>query len=259
MSYCRIHRIDWFYDIVLENTITIDKLIHMLSIRLMPYDILQEFRDVFDKLYPNNIFFFGNNIIFIGKDRELICKGDNYNIPSSIAFSNNTNPFNYYKELINTYKSNIEIYDVLFDGNCKLVEPYIGPHYIPSKVYNLCNKTADYKLDKWLDVCMFNSDIEALKSMYKKFNFNLLRYGDILYLDDQFIYFYVGSRYLVRCEVEKKLYIPNKVLNITGLKTYIDIIKNNAGASIELPNGMGRADIVISDDCRTDLIIRMTI
>ena len=255
MSNCKIHHIDWFYDTTLNDTITIDKLIHMLSIRLIQYDILQEFRDLFDKMMPYSILFFGNNIIFIGPNKELICKSDNYNIPSSIAFTNDTNPFNYYNDLIKNYNSKVELYDVLFDINYKLIEPYIGPHYIPSKVYNLCNRTDGYKVDKWLDVCMFNNDIEALKSMYKKFNFNVLRYGDILYLDDQFIYFYVGARYLVRCEVEKKLYIPNKVLNITGLKTYISIIKNNNGASIELPNGIGRADIVFRDETKADLFL----
>ena len=257
MSYCKIHSIEWFYDIILDNTISIDKLMYILSSRLIRYDTLQEFRDLLDKILPYSILFFGNNIIFIGKNRELICKGDNYNIPSCISFTNNTNPFNYYKELMNKYGSKVELYDVLFDANYKLIEPYIGPHYIPSKVYNLCNKTDGYKSDKWLDICMCNNDIEFLKNIYKKFNFNLLRYGDILYPDDQFIYFYVGSRFLVRSEVENKLYIPNKVLTVTGLKTYIHIIKNNDGASIELPNGMGRADIVFSDDSKSDLVLRM--
>ena len=157
------------------------------------------------------------------------------------------------------YGSKVELYDVLFDVNYKLILPEIDPHYIPSKAYNLCNKTDGYKVDKWLDVCMFSNDLDFIKNIYKKFNFNLLRYGDILYLDDQFIYFYVGSRFLLRCEAENKLYIPKKVLDIVGLKTYIDIIKNNEGASIELPNGMGRADIVFLDDKKTDLVLRLNI
>ncbi len=259
MSNCKIHTIEWFYDVTLNDTINIDKLMYLLSIRLIQYDILQEFRDLFDKILPYSIIFFGNNIIFIGPNRELICKSDNYNIPSSIAFNRLTNPFEYYKELMNIHGSKVELYDVLFDVDYKLIEPEIGPHYIPSKVYNLCNKTKGYKVDKWLDVCMFSNDLDFIKNIYKKFNFNLLRYGDILYLDDQFIYFYVGARFLIRCEAEQKLYIPKKVLDIVGLKTYIYIIKNNDGASIELPNGMGRADIVFRDSSKSNLVIRMAI
>jgi hypothetical protein len=256
MSHCQIHNIEWFYDISLDNTITIDKLIYILSSRLIQYDILHEFRELFDKILPYSVLFFGNNIIFIGKDRELICKNIDYNIPTSIAFSRNTNPFIYYNELMNKYGSKVELYDVLFDVNYKLVEPEYNPHYISSKVYNLCNKNDLYKVDKWLDVCMFNHDIDILKGIYKKFNFNILRYSDILYLDDQYIYFYVGSRFLVRCEAERKLYIPFKILQITGLKTYIDIIKSNEGASIELPNSLGRADIVFGDETKADLFLR---
>jgi hypothetical protein len=256
MSYCRIHKIEWFYDIDLNGTISVDKLMYILSIRLIKYDILQEFRDLFDKILSYNVILFGNNIIFVGPDREFICKSDNYNIPKGISFNRIINPFIYYKELMNIYGSKVELYDVLFDVNYKLIEPQIGPHYIPSKAYNLCNKTDGYKVDKWLDVCMFSNDIDFIKAIYKKFNFNILRYGDILYLDDQFIYFYVGARFLIRCEAEQKLYIPNKVLNIVGLETYIDIIKNNEGASIELPNGMGRADVVFGDETKADLFLR---
>jgi hypothetical protein len=256
MSYCRIHKIEWFYDIEIDGTISLDKLMYILSSRLIQYDILQEFRVLIDKILPYNVILFGNNIIFIGPNKELICKSDSYNIPATIAFNRITNPFEYYKELMNIYGSKLELYDVLFDVNYKLIEPDIGPHYISSKAYNLCNKTDGYKVDKWLDVCMFNSDIDFLKGIYKKFNFNMLRYGDILYLDDQFIYFYVGARFLIRCEAENKLYIPNKVLDIVGLETYIDIIKNNEGASIELPNGMGRADVVFDDVEKTNLVLR---
>jgi len=258
MSNCRIHIIEWFYDVILNSTINIDKLMYILSSRLIQYDILQEFRDLINKIQPYNVIFFGNNIIFIGSDREFICKSDNYNIPKSIAFNRIIDPFIYYKELMNMYGSKLELYDVLFGVDYKLIEPEIGSHYIPSKAYNLCNKTDGYKVDKWLDVCMSNYDIDFLKAIYNKFNFNILRYGDILYLDDQFIYFYVGSRFLIRCEAENKLYIPNKVLDIVGLKTYIHIIKTNDGASIELPNGMGRADIVFDDVEKTDLVLRLT-
>jgi hypothetical protein len=259
MSTCKIHVIEWFYDINLDGTITIDKLMYILSIRIIRYDILQEFRDLIEQISPYSILFFGNNIIFIGVNKELICKNDNYNIPSTISFNKITNPFIYYKELMNKYNSKVELYDILFDVNYKLIEPEYNPHYIPSKVYNLCNRNNLYKVDKWLDVCMFNHDIDFLKGIYKNFNFNILRYGDILYLDDQFIYFYVGSRFLVRCEVERKLYIPFKILEITGLKTYIDIIKCNEGASIELPNGMGRADIVFGDETEADLFLRFVV
>jgi hypothetical protein len=239
----------------LDGNIDIDKLIYILSTRIVPYDLLEEFRDLFNKIKPYSVLFIGNNIIFIGKDRELICKNSDHNIPSCVAFSRNINPFIYYNELMNKYGSKVELYDVLFDANYKLIEPDIGPHYIPSKVYNLCNKNNDYTIDKWLDVCMFSNDIDFIKGIYKKFNFNILRYGDILYLDDQYIYFYVGSRFLVRCEVERKLYIPFKILQITGLKTYINIIKCNEGASIEIPNGMGRADIVFGDSTKSNLVL----
>jgi hypothetical protein len=259
MSTCKIHNIECFYDINLDGTINIDKLMYILSSRLIQYDILQEFRDLFDKIIPYSIIFVGNNIIFVGPDRELICKSYSYNIPSNIAFNRVTNPFIYYKELMNKYNSKIELYDVMFDVNYKLVEPEYNPHYIPSKVYNLCNRINGYKVDKWLDVCMFNNDIDYLKNIYKKFNFNILRYGDILYLDDQYIYFYVGSRFLVRCEAEQKLSIPRKILDIVGLKTYIHIIKTNCGASIELPNGMGRGDIIFENDNNVDLVLRLSI
>lgn len=259
MSSCKIHHIKWAYDIQLNGTITIDELIYKMASRFIPYDILQEFRDIFDKLQPYNIFLLGYNIIFIGPNKELICKIDNYNIPAIISFSISMDPFIYYRDFINKYSSQLELYDVLFDANYKLIEPVYNKHYIHSKVYNLCNRTDEYRVDKWLDVCIFNNDIDMLKGIYNNFNFNILRYGDILYLDDQFIYFYVGSRFLLRCEVEKKIYIPKKVLNIVGLKTYISIIKDNGGASIELPYGKGRANIIFDNLEKTNLLLQLVI